>query len=151
LAIQARDWPTAAEALKEMLTEQPAHPEWLLLAGIVHDRWGLNRPEEAIGFYQKLYAYRQGIPDNNGHKPEMIGPFDDKDQPRPKYPQRDVAFTGLYWSMQCYFQQQDYQRVVELAEILEKEFAVSVNTRALYDMRNWATKAQAALFEKPGK
>jgi hypothetical protein len=40
---------------------------------------------------------------------------------------------------------------VELAEILEKEFSVSPNKSALYDMRNWASKAQSALSEKPDK
>ncbi len=61
LTLGMRQFDKAKTAFQQVLDTEPNQPEALLLMGLLHDRNGLNQPEEAIKYYRQA----SNLPDNN--------------------------------------------------------------------------------------
>ncbi|MEX0704970.1 MAG: hypothetical protein WD069_22915 [Planctomycetales bacterium] len=51
-----RDFDACGESLRKVLEADPQHAEALFLMGLLHDRWGRNKPEAALPWYERLAA-----------------------------------------------------------------------------------------------
>ncbi|MEX0704967.1 MAG: hypothetical protein WD069_22900 [Planctomycetales bacterium] len=120
LSFLIRDYDASAAALREVLEADSEDAEALFLMGLLHDRWGRNKPEETLPWYERLAALED----------------------------RSASVTGLVYAMAIHHDAKRWTEVREIGEQIQAHYPTPERYFAAH-VASWLKNAQKQIATMP--